>query len=265
LALGADYTHKNRPFILQLFYELRVRHGWNGMLILAGSHVNHGSSGDQERQILAEKPDLATHVLDLGPVSEPERQWLLAHAVAHVSASVYEGFGLATLEAARAGRPCLFADRTSVGEVVDPAAATIVPWDAAASADATIALLTAGFERDRHVSLLTRALERFTWDEVAARLHVGYAEAIASPYRGSIPRVWEELQREELIVELAAARDDLQARVAYGQSLIDRRDPLLTQAQQRGLMRVASRRWLRGPLLAPFGLLGADDSDGGRP
>ena len=43
-----------------------------------------------------------------------------------------------------------------------------------------------------------------------------------------------------------------------GQSLVDRRSALLTIAQQRGLMRVASRRWLRGPLLAPFGLLGSD-------
>jgi glycosyltransferase involved in cell wall biosynthesis len=262
LALGADYAHKNRPFILQLFDEFRVRHGWEGMLILAGSRVAHGSSGEHERRILRAKPELARHVLDLGPVSEPEKEWLLAHAVAHVSASVYEGFGLAPLEAARAGRPCLFAAQTSLREVVDPQAATIVPWNAAGSADAAIGLLSAGSARDRHMSFLTRALERFTWDEVAARLHRFYEEAIASPYRGSSPRVWEELKREELIVELASARDDLQARVAHGQPLVDRRDPLLTRAQRRGLMRVASRRWLRGPLLAPFGLLGVDDRGG---
>ena len=43
------------------------------------------------------------------------------------------------------------------------------------------------------------------------------------------------------------------------QSLVDGENALLTRAQQRGLLRVANRPWLRGTLLAPFGLIGADE------
>lgn len=265
LALGADYAHKNRPFALALMRELRRRHAWPGILVLAGSHVAHGSSAEAERDVLAADPDLAEAVVDLGPVSAAEKRWLLEHATAHVTASTYEGFGLAPLEAACAGRPCVYAACTSLAEIIDPAAATIVAWDPLSSADAAIGLLSPGEARTRHLELLDAALSRFGWPAVVADVIAGYESALAAPYRGAAPRSWDELEREQLVVELAAARDDLQARVAHGQSLIDRRDPLLTQAQQRGLMRVASRRWLRGPLLAPFGLLGADDRDGGQP
>jgi hypothetical protein len=43
--------------------------------------------------------------------------------------------------------------------------------------------------------------------------------------------------------------------VEHGLPLIDR-GGLLTRRQQRGLMRVASRRWLKAPLLGPLGFLG---------
>jgi glycosyltransferase involved in cell wall biosynthesis len=259
LMLGSDYTHKNRPFAMRLADELRRRHGWEGMLVLAGPHVEYGSSREAEQAILRERPDLAVHLVDLGPVSEAEKQWLLDNADAHVCASNYEGFGLAPLEAAAAGRPCIFAPCTSLGEVIGSAAATIVPWDPAASADAAMPLLEPGQARDRHVSLLAAALERYRWDDVARELCGIYADAVASPY--AAPRSWDELKREDLIVSLDAARSDIQNRTAYGMALVDSRDPLLSRAQQRGLMRVAARRWLRAPLLAPFGLLGADEPD----
>ena len=60
---------------------------------------------------------------------------------------------------------------------------------------------------------------------------------------------------------LQDARLDLERRVSHGLPLIDGVSPMLTREQQRGLMRVASRRWLRGAVLAPFGLLGIDDRE----
>jgi glycosyltransferase involved in cell wall biosynthesis len=259
LLLGADYAHKNRPFALELTDQLRARHGWDGMLVLAGTHVANGSSADAESAALRTHPELAQRVVDLGQVSEPEKQWLLRNAVAHICASSYEGFGLAPLEAAAVGRPCIYAPWTSLAEIVDPAGATIVPWDASASADAAVTLLSEGDARDRHLARLAAALQQYQWPAVAAELVETYRVAVASPYRASAPHAWEDLQREEVITVLNEARLDLQQRVAHGQPLIDRRAPLLTQAQRRGLMRVASRRWLRGPLLGAFGLIGIDD------
>lgn len=259
LALGSDYAHKNRPFALRLAAELRRRHGWDGVLVLAGPHVPHGSSTEDERAVLAHEPELADAVIHLGPVSAAQRRWLLANAEAHLTASVYEGFGLAPLEAAAAGRPCLYAACTSLAEIVDPAAATLAPWDPVASADAAIALLTAGRARDQHLALLAEALERFHWPAVIEQVLDGYERALAAPYSGATLAGWDELERERELIELGDRHVALQTRVAYGQRLIDADDPLLTRAEQRGLMRVATRPWLRGPLLAPFGALGGGE------
>jgi hypothetical protein len=71
VCLGADYRHKNRPFALRVFAALREHHGFRGRLLLAGAHVEHGSSADLERAVLHEQPDLAASVTDLGGVAEP--------------------------------------------------------------------------------------------------------------------------------------------------------------------------------------------------
>ena len=243
--VGADYLHKNRLFALGLVDELRRRHGWDGLLVLAGVHVANGGSAAAEAELLAREPELAARVLDLGPVTDDEKRWLVEHASALLCPSTYEGFGLTPLEAAAAGIPCLYAANTSLSEVVGREAATIVPWDAAASADRTFPLLRPGEHRERHLASLSGALPRHDWGTIVDRLCRTYREAIDSPYRSSVPRAWEELLvREQLVADLDRSYKDLRERVDFGIGLIDR-GGLLTRDQQRGLMRIAARRWLR--------------------
>ncbi len=254
--IGSDYLHKNRLFALELVDQLRLRHGWQGQLVLAGGHVPHGGSAGAEAELLNARPELAEHVLDVGPVGEDEKRWLLEHARALLCPSTYEGFGLTPLEAAATDTPCVYAPTTSLREVLGPDAATILPWDAAASADLMLPLLHERGARENHLKALRSALGRYAWDSIADELYEVYCDAIDSPYRSSVQRAWEEsVVREELIVDLDRRYQDLRERVAFGLALIDR-DGLLTMKQQRGLMRLASRGWLRRPLLGPFGLLG---------
>src|SRR5436190_848596 len=149
VCLGADYAHKNRTFALRLVAALHEL-GWPGRLVLAGSHVPHGSSREREQQLLAGTPGLAKLVVDLGPVDESSKRWLYAHARALLYPTNYEGLGLLPLEAARAGLPCLFAAQASLGELA-PEAATLVPWDADASAAAVIPVISDGPARDAHL------------------------------------------------------------------------------------------------------------------
>jgi glycosyltransferase involved in cell wall biosynthesis len=258
--VGSDYLHKNRLFALELVDELGRRHGWDGLLVLAGAHVPNGGSAGLEAELLAGRPALAERVLDLGPVDEAEKHWLLRHAQALLCPSTYEGFGFVPLEAAAAGLPCIYAATTSLREVVGPDAATIVPWDAAISADRARSLLFAGEERQRHLTLIRDAMRRYRWDSAVDGVVDVYHEAIASLYRSSVPRAWEELEREQLIVELDRGYHELHDRVEHGLPLIDR-GGLLTLEQQRGLMRIASRPWLRSALLGPVGLLGGMRAD----
>lgn len=271
LCLGADYAHKNRPFAIELLGALRNL-GWHGRLVLAGTHVPHGSSREREHELLSGNPDLAGSVIDLGQVDESRRRSLYRHASALIYPTIYEGFGLLPFEAAQSGLPCLFAAQASLAELAGDAA-TIIPWDAPASATAVLPLLSEGPARDHHLSQL-RALPIPSADDVAQQLIAVYEQALSDPPSEAAPRIWQELDREQYIVRLDRDIDALkhiaqeyqdayhalEDRVRTGLPLIDN-GGLLTPAQQRGLMRIAARRPLGTMMLAPLGLLGRRKSD----
>jgi glycosyltransferase involved in cell wall biosynthesis len=294
VCIGADYTHKNRPFAIDLARALRDRHDWDGRLVLAGPHMEHGSSRERERQLLEADPSLASLVIDIGAVDDAGRAWLYANAEAIVYPSVYEGFGLVPFEAAQADVPCLYAATGALGELAGPERAVLVPWDAEASADAVAPLLQPGAPRERHVQALRDAARATSWASCVPRLREVYELAVASPHRASRPRVQEELEREAHIVALAASADHdrlraselerandeaqlandeaqrglhevrgalsaLQASVGGFAETAD--GGFLTAAERRGLLRVASRPLLRRVLFAPFALGGRGSAD----
>lgn len=267
LCLGTDYAHKNRPFAIELLRGL-LDLGWEGRLVLAGAHVPFGSSRERERELLGGDPRLASRVIDLGPVEDAQKQWLYERARALLYPTLYEGFGLIPLEAARSGLPCLYAAQASLLELA-AGAATLVPWDAEASARAVLPLLSEGPARDAHLSDL-RAIATPSWSEIAQTMFGVYEQALLDPAPAAAPRAWQELDRERYIValdrdmqhlkEVAQEYQDLyhalEERVRFGLPLIDRRDGLLSLDQQRALMRVAGRGRLGAAALAPLALLG---------
>jgi glycosyltransferase involved in cell wall biosynthesis len=264
LCLGTDFRHKNRVFALRLLHALRERHGWSGTLVLAGTHISPGSSAELERAYLQEHPELTDAVISLGPVDESEKAWLLANAGAVVYPSVYEGFGLVPFESALSGVPCLFAPSASLAEAAPAGTATIVPWDARASAAVAHALLIDQDARERHVRSLAERARAFTWD-AAARAMVGiYREAALAPVRDSATLSRDLVKREarlsvqhdaearRLVGEREHAQqmyDQLNAEVGFGLSLIGPNgslpDPL-----QRALVALSARRALSRPLFA---------------
>jgi glycosyltransferase involved in cell wall biosynthesis len=204
LCLGTDFRHKNRVFSLRLLSQLLRTHRWDGRLVLAGTHIPHGSSRALEQELLEKDPPLREAVVDLGPVSEPERLWLMRHAAAVVYPSVYEGFGLVPFEAALSGVPCAFAAQSALAETAPPGTATIVPWDPAESATAVHALLTDASARAVHVDALANAARGLTWANTAnAIVHV-YGEAAQAPVRDAATLGRDAVDRER---ELTAAHE----------------------------------------------------------
>ncbi len=259
LCLGPDYRHKNRRFAIQLLAALRTEQGWPGLLVLAGSHVAHGSSRPEEGELLSADARVRGAVIDLGGVDDPERQWLLENARAVLVPSVVEGFGLVPLEAAQAGRPCLFAAQTSLREVLSDSLATLIPWDASTSAARARPLLTDGRPRTDHIARLRTEAMRWTWRELANDLMTTYEKALRGRYRAAAVRAWQELERERYLVEIDRARQEsarVLARLGDRIALASDEGPL-TAHQQRGLLRVASRPPLARALLWPFALLGS--------
>jgi glycosyltransferase involved in cell wall biosynthesis len=170
VCLGTDFRHKNRVFALRLLDELQRRHEWNGRLVFVGPRVECGSSAPDEDELLVLAPRVGDSVVDLAAVEEEEKAWLLHRARLVLYPTVYEGFGLVPFEAADYGVPCLWAEGTSLSEILPDSAAGIVPWDAAASADRALELLRDEAARERNIAAIRAAAAQLTWDASAARL-----------------------------------------------------------------------------------------------
>ena len=170
LCIGTDFRHKNRLFALEMLEQLRHRHDWRGWLVLAGPHVDPGSSRPDERGRLEATPGLANVVLDLGPVSEPEKEWLLQRADLVLYPTVHEGFGLVPFEAADHDVACAWAPGTSLGEVLPESEAAIVPWDAGASAQRALELMREPAIAQRQVQAIREASAAMSWNSTAAQL-----------------------------------------------------------------------------------------------
>jgi hypothetical protein len=264
LCLGTDFRHKNRVFAMRLLAALHERHGWQGSLVLAGTHVSPGSSQELERAFLREHPQLSDAIVSLGPVAEPERAWLFEHASAIVYPSVYEGFGLVPFESALAGVPCLFAPQASLAETAPEGTATIVPWDPHASAAQAYTLLSDADARARHVESLAAAAQRLTWDAAAAAMVEIYRQAAAAPVRVAATLSRDLVQREarlsvqqeEEVARLIGERehakgmyDALHADVGFALGLIGPRGTL-PESLQRALLALSARPALSRPLFA---------------
>jgi len=266
LCLGTDFRHKNRVFALRLLASLREEHDWQGSLVLAGTHIPRGSSLEIERAFLGEHPELRDAVVALGPVSEREKAWLIAHAGAVVYPSVYEGFGLVPFESALGGVPCVFAPQSSLAEEAPAGTAAILPWDPQASAAAAYALLTDPDARARHVDALAAAARELTWDAAASALVEIYKEAAVTPVRDAATLSRDAVAREGRLSvqhDIEAARlvrerehaqrmyDELNAEVGFGLSLIGPHGTL-PEALQRALLALSANPALSRPL---FGAL----------
>jgi GT2 family glycosyltransferase/glycosyltransferase involved in cell wall biosynthesis len=190
LCLGVDFRHKNRVFAMELQREMRAR-GWTGSLVLAGPRAQHGSSGSEERAWLAQNPAAADTVVTLNAVSEAEKQWLYENTELVLYPTTQEGFGLVPFEAARAGKPCLFAAQTSLAEVLPPEAARIVQWNAGLTAENAMTLITDEAERTQQIESILAAGERYSWARTGEQLAAVYSQALAAPMRPARAVIFE--------------------------------------------------------------------------
>jgi glycosyltransferase involved in cell wall biosynthesis len=181
LCIGTDFRHKNRVFALRVLEQLQRRHGWQGYLLLAGPTVEQGSSIPQESEMLALRPRLADAVLDFAAVSEAEKAWLYRRVGLVLYPTVHEGFGLVPFEAADHGVPCAWARGTSLSELLPDAAAQIIPWDDAQSADRALNLLRDPEARERNLASIRDSAQRLTWDAAAAKLIELYGATCDAP------------------------------------------------------------------------------------
>ncbi len=225
LCLGTDFRHKNRVFALRLVEQLRLKHGWNGYLMLAGPRVHEGSSVPDEVELMALSPALAGCVLDFAAVSGAEKAWLYARSRLVIYPTVHEGFGLIPFEASDHGVPCLWAPGTSLSEILPESAAGIVPWNAEESADRALELLRDDEARERNLTTIRSAAAVLTWDATAQQLIDVYRSVCAAP-----PTTLSALERRGAVITGALSEDAMRLLGPGGALPTELERPLLALA-----------------------------------
>jgi glycosyltransferase involved in cell wall biosynthesis len=170
LVLGASFLHKNRVWAIRLAEEL-VSEGWAGHLILAGPTPSYGSSRKAEADYLKGHAQLNERVIDVGPVSSQEKDWLYLHSGLVLYPTMSEGFGMVPFEAADYGTPCLSTRQGSLDEVLPQNLVTLDSLALAPACDLVLKILDDRKLSEAIVSSLRAQRAKYNWgaasDEIA--------------------------------------------------------------------------------------------------
>ena len=180
LCLGTSYLHKNRPFAVEVWAELR-RRGWEGQLVLAGPNPPDGDSLAREAQVLLAHGQWRSDVVGLAAVTDAEKRWLYRHAALVVYPSSVEGFGLIPFEAASHGVATLASRQGSLAEVLPAGIPTIERFEVGAVADLAWSLLHDAAARARVVDALMGRGRTFEWERTGDRLMELIQEVLTRP------------------------------------------------------------------------------------
>jgi glycosyltransferase involved in cell wall biosynthesis len=176
LHVGDLHERRNLATVVDAVIAARRHFGGAAAVSLVLAGVDRGV-GDGLCAIAAEA-DVPEAVIRLGPVSEDLLLSLYRCATALVYPSLYEGFGLPTLEAMACGTPVIASRAASIPEVVGDAGILLDPTDVAAWTDAIVNIVN---DDDRRSEMRSRGLARateFTWARTARQTLEAYRTAI---------------------------------------------------------------------------------------
>lgn len=170
LVLGNDFAHKNRDFAVKVFAEM-CRRGYPGNLVLAGYHLDSGSSFDYE---LASAGASSARILRTGPVPTDQKVSLMRHAAVVLYPTSCEGFGLIPFEAAALGTPTAFVRFGPLAETL-PGVTACRSWRVGPFADLVLSLIANPEEQLEQIAAAQRTL---TWERCAAETIHAYCDML---------------------------------------------------------------------------------------
>ena len=159
LFVGTVEPRKNLPVVLEAFARV-ARPGVT--LALAGPE----GWNEDLRALVGDRDD----VRPLGFVDDGDLAALYAGCAVFCYPSLLEGFGLPVLEALAQGAPVVTSAGTATAELVDGIGGAVDPHDAAAVADALLAVLDDPAEADRRRRVGRERAATMTWSATAAAM-----------------------------------------------------------------------------------------------
>lgn len=138
-------------------------------LVFAGDTMRGASSSPvlATQQYITSSSYL-TDIAFLGFVTDEQREWLYAHALAFVYPSVYEGFGLPILEAMQYGTPVITYNNTSIHEIAGDAA--IYAHDALSIKKAVHTLISEPAAVKQYAKAGKKQAVKYSWENTSQRI-----------------------------------------------------------------------------------------------
>jgi glycosyltransferase involved in cell wall biosynthesis len=175
LHVGDLHERRNLPTVVDAVIAARRHFGGASAVSLVLAGVDRGV-GDG-LCAMAEDADVPEAVIRLGPVSEELLVSLYRCAIALVYPSLYEGFGLPTLEAMACGTPVIASRAASIPDVVGDAAILLDPMDIDAWTDAIVTVINDDGRRQQMRSIGLARASGFTWARTARMTLEAYRQA----------------------------------------------------------------------------------------
>jgi glycosyltransferase involved in cell wall biosynthesis len=172
LFVGKLEARKNINGVVEAYGIFKKQSKMQHKLVLAGSL---GWKGEEALQKAVES-GLEKDVIHLGYVPDEDLPWLMSGATVFLYPSLYEGFGIPTIEAMACGIPVIASNSTSLPEVVGDAGLLVDPDNTEEIATALSRILDDASLRDE---LVRKGLERckdFTWRKAAEQTFELYRE-----------------------------------------------------------------------------------------
>jgi glycosyltransferase involved in cell wall biosynthesis len=166
--------HKGLITLVEAFEQFKQSGNFPHKLVLAGSQK---ACPPEMRERIA-LSSCAKDIIAPGFVPDDLLQSLYHYAVAAVTPSEYEGFGLPILEGFAAGTPVIAANNSSLPELVGSAGILFPTGDVAALTQALGSVATDEAGRAALVVRGYEQLKRFSWDAMAAHTHQLYLRVL---------------------------------------------------------------------------------------
>ncbi len=184
LALGTIQPRKDLSTVIRAFRRAKARFAIPHQLVIAGR------SGWQDPALVQATGRDARDLVWTGEIDDDDVAVLLANAALAVNASLYEGFGLAVLEALAHGVPLVSTTVPALSRAAPDVCWRVPAGDVGGFACGIGALATDPVLRARLAARGREHAARFSWDEAARATLAVYDEVVTErtrARRGAIP------------------------------------------------------------------------------
>jgi glycosyltransferase involved in cell wall biosynthesis len=169
LYVGNAYPHKNLDFLLNTFNHLRKERPELYLVLVGKNDFFYSKIKELARRLNLWQPNNSNNsVIFPGYVPDAQLEVLYQEARLYIFPSLYEGFGLPPLEAMAKSCPVLSSDRSSLPEVLGPAAVYFNPQDEKDALAKINLLLDNENIRQEYINKGLEQAKKYNWWECAS-------------------------------------------------------------------------------------------------